>query len=126
MASLIRASDALPGRASCYASSCLYLKNEIQASVAWRVEILNEIVAAEIATLPADMQARFLRFGDIIGQVGFEGLASGCCQTSRRQALGASHDGARRHRASYLSRRHRPPRHCGAGVRQEDAEDAAA
>ncbi len=26
----------------------------------WRVEILNETVAAEIAALPADMQARFL------------------------------------------------------------------
>jgi hypothetical protein len=27
--------------------------------MSWRVEILNEIVAAEIAALPADMQARF-------------------------------------------------------------------
>jgi phage-related protein len=74
MASLIRASDALPGRASCYASSCLYLKNEIQASVAWRVEILNEIVAAEIATLPADMQARFLRLAERITSAGLESL----------------------------------------------------
>jgi hypothetical protein len=42
------------------APPCLYLKNEIQAFVVWRVEILNETVAAEIAALPADMQARFL------------------------------------------------------------------
>lgn len=34
--------------------------------VAWRVEILNETVAAEIAALPADMQARFLRLAERI------------------------------------------------------------
>jgi phage-related protein len=49
-----------------------YLKIEIQADVPWRVEILNEIVAAEIAALPADMQARFLRLSD--GQAGLESL----------------------------------------------------
>jgi hypothetical protein len=36
------------------------------AIVRWRVEILNETVAAEIATLPADMQARFLRLAERI------------------------------------------------------------
>jgi hypothetical protein len=40
----------------------------------WCVEILNEIVAAEIAALPADMQARFLRLSDRIGQAGLESL----------------------------------------------------
>src|SRR3954471_4702086 len=35
----------------------------------WDFQSLNAIVDAEI-----NMQARFLRFGDIIGQVGFEGL----------------------------------------------------
>lgn len=40
----------------------------------WRVEILNEIVAAEIAALPADMQARFLRLSDRIGRAGLESL----------------------------------------------------
>src|SRR5258708_18710012 len=39
-----------------------------------RVEILNEIVAAEIAALPADMQARFLRLAERIGQAGLESL----------------------------------------------------
>jgi phage-related protein len=34
----------------------------------------NEIVAAEIAALPADMQARFLRLFDRIGQLGLESL----------------------------------------------------
>jgi phage-related protein len=32
--------------------------------VPWRVEILDETVAAEIAALPADMQARFLRLAE--------------------------------------------------------------
>lgn len=42
--------------------------------MSWRVEILNEIVAAEIAALPADMQARFLRLADRIGQGGLQSL----------------------------------------------------
>jgi phage-related protein len=42
--------------------------------MSWRVEILNEIVAAEIAALPADMQARFLRLSDRINQAGLESL----------------------------------------------------
>jgi phage-related protein len=42
--------------------------------VTWRVEILNDTVAAEIAALPADMQARFLRLSERIGQVGLESL----------------------------------------------------
>jgi phage-related protein len=42
--------------------------------VTWRVEILNDTVAAEIAGLPADMQARFLRLSERIGQAGLESL----------------------------------------------------
>ena len=40
----------------------------------WRVEILDETVAAEIAALPADMQARFLRLAERIASVGLESL----------------------------------------------------
>jgi phage-related protein len=42
--------------------------------VAWRVEILNETVGTEIASLPADMQARFLRIAERIASVGLESL----------------------------------------------------
>jgi hypothetical protein len=42
--------------------------------VPWRVEILSETVAAEIAALPADMQARFLRLAERIASVGLESL----------------------------------------------------
>jgi phage-related protein len=42
--------------------------------VAWRVEILNETVAAEIAALSADMQARFLRLAERITLAGLESL----------------------------------------------------
>jgi phage-related protein len=52
-----------------------YLKNEIYVRVAWRVEILNETVAAEIAALPADMQARFLRLAERIASIGLESLS---------------------------------------------------
>ncbi len=40
----------------------------------WAFQTLNAVVDAEIKALPADMQARFLRFAEIIEQVGFEGL----------------------------------------------------
>jgi phage-related protein len=39
------------------------------------VEILNETVAAEIAALPADMQARFLRLADRVAAAGLESLS---------------------------------------------------
>jgi phage-related protein len=40
----------------------------------WAVRTLNAIVDAEIKALPSDMQARFLRFAEIIEQAGFEAL----------------------------------------------------
>jgi len=42
--------------------------------VPWHVAILNETVAEEIAALPADMRARFLRLGERIVQMGLESL----------------------------------------------------
>jgi phage-related protein len=36
----------------------------------WSFQVLNATVDAEVRALPADMQARFLRFGDIIEQAG--------------------------------------------------------
>jgi hypothetical protein len=41
---------------------------------AWRVEILSETVAAELAALPADMQARFLRLAERIASAGLHSL----------------------------------------------------
>jgi phage-related protein len=43
--------------------------------VCWRIEVLNETVAAEIAALPADMQARFLRIAERIVSVALERLS---------------------------------------------------
>ncbi|MBR1126325.1 type II toxin-antitoxin system RelE/ParE family toxin [Bradyrhizobium lablabi] len=43
--------------------------------MAWRVDILNETVAAEIAALPDDMQARFLRLAERIASVWLESLS---------------------------------------------------
>ena len=43
--------------------------------VTWRVDILNETVAAEIVDLPADMQARFLRLAERISSAGLESLS---------------------------------------------------
>jgi hypothetical protein len=44
--------------------------------VAWRVEILNETVAAEVAALPTDMQARFLRLAERIASAGLQSLGA--------------------------------------------------
>lgn len=41
----------------------------------WRVEVLNETVAAELAALPADMQARFVRLAERITSVGLQNLS---------------------------------------------------
>jgi hypothetical protein len=43
--------------------------------VAWRVDILNETVAAEIAGLSVDMQARFLRLAERITSAGLHSLS---------------------------------------------------
>jgi len=44
------------------------------APMRWAFQTLNTVVDAEIKVLPADMQARFLRYAEIIEQIGFEGL----------------------------------------------------
>jgi phage-related protein len=40
----------------------------------WIVETLNTVVDSEIEALPADMQARLVRIGNVIEAVGFQGL----------------------------------------------------
>lgn len=40
--------------------------------IRWTVETLNDTVDAEIAALPADMRARFLRIAELIQSVGLE------------------------------------------------------
>jgi hypothetical protein len=40
----------------------------------WTVEVLNALVAEEIAALPADMRARLVRLTGLIEQIGFEAL----------------------------------------------------
>lgn len=40
----------------------------------WVVETLNPTVDAELAALPADMRARFVRLADMIAELGFEAL----------------------------------------------------
>jgi phage-related protein len=42
--------------------------------VGWTVEVLDDAVRAELKELPADLQARFVRLGDRIRQVGLIGL----------------------------------------------------
>jgi hypothetical protein len=40
--------------------------------VPWRIEILDETVAAEIAALPADMQARFFGLRSELRRLGWK------------------------------------------------------
>ena len=73
---MLDAGGADPRRiAVCYLSLVRISKMRYTPLVAWRVEILNEKVAAEIAALPADMQARFLRLAERIASVGLESLS---------------------------------------------------
>ena len=89
----------------------------------WAFQTLNAIVDAEIKALPADMQARLLRFVEIIEQVGFEGLpreAVKHLEDKLWELRITGRDGISR--AIYVRR---AAGSCRAGVRQEDAEDAA-
>jgi phage-related protein len=56
-------------------ASSVYIKKEIYRVMPWRVEILNETVAAEIAALPMDMQARFVRLVERITAAGLQSLS---------------------------------------------------
>ncbi|MCZ8374676.1 MAG: type II toxin-antitoxin system RelE/ParE family toxin [Beijerinckiaceae bacterium] len=38
----------------------------------WKIEVLNDVVMAELSALPSDQIARFLRIGDLIQAVGLE------------------------------------------------------
>jgi phage-related protein len=40
----------------------------------WRVEVLNETVAGELAALPDDMKARYVRITRLIAEIGLEFL----------------------------------------------------
>jgi phage-related protein len=42
--------------------------------VCWQVEVLNDTVREEIRALPSDIRARFVRFGELVSQVGLESL----------------------------------------------------
>ena len=41
----------------------------------WSLEVLNEVVRAEIRALPEDMKARFIRLGERISACGLESLS---------------------------------------------------
>src|SRR2546423_1889269 len=88
----------------------------------WAFQTLNAVVDAEIRALPSDMQARFLRFAEVIEQVGFEGLPRDSVRQSRRQALGASANRARWHLARHLRHGVRPESRRCASLHQEDAK----
>ena len=51
----------------------------------WTVEVLNETVAAEIRSLPADMHARFLRIALQIEQAGLETMREPHCKHLERK-----------------------------------------
>ena len=40
----------------------------------WQVEVLNDTVREEIRALPSDIRARFVRFGELVSQVGLDRL----------------------------------------------------
>lgn len=90
--------------------------------MAWRVEILNETVAAEIAALPADMQARFLRFASHrIGRAGKPERATR--QALGREVVGVAVDRPRRNCSRALRHGDWPKGGCGSRVREKDAKN---
>jgi hypothetical protein len=91
----------------------------------WRVEILDETVAAEIAALPADMQARFIRLAERIASVGLESLSEPHVKHLEGKLWELRLTGARWNCPRALHHGDRPQSRRGARVREEDAKDAA-
>jgi DNA-binding XRE family transcriptional regulator len=91
--------------------------------VPWRVEILDETVAAEIAALPADMQARFLRLAERITSAGLESLSEP--HVKHLEAMGVAADRPRWNCPRALRHSDRPQGRRGPGIHKEDSENAA-
>jgi hypothetical protein len=87
--------------------------------VPWQVEILDETVAAEIAALPADMQARFLRLASASGRLAWKAWAN---KAPLRQAVGVAADRPRWNCPRALRHGDRPQGRRGARIREEDAK----
>jgi hypothetical protein len=93
--------------------------------MSWSVAILNETIAAELAALPADIQARFLRLGDRIRLAGLESVREphvrhleGKLWEMRLSGRDGIAPGALRHRSG--------PQGCGRlSLRKEDNSRAA-
>jgi hypothetical protein len=93
--------------------------------VPWQVEILDETVAAEIAGLPADMQARFLRLAERITSAGLESLSEPHVKHLERQALGVALDRTRWNCPRTLCNGDRQKGRRGSRLREKDAKDTA-
>jgi hypothetical protein len=103
----------------------MYLKNEIDTIVPWRVEILNESVAAEIAALPADMQARFLRLADRIAATGLQSLSEPHVKHLEDKLWELRLTGRDGNSPRPIRHRDRAKGRSGSSFRQEITEDAA-
>ena len=93
--------------------------------MAWRVDILNETVAAEIVALPADMQARFLRLAERIVSAGLESLSGPHVKHLEGDAMGVAAHRPRRNPSRSVRHRDRAQGRRGPRVREEDPKDAA-
>jgi DNA-binding XRE family transcriptional regulator len=93
--------------------------------VTWRVEILNETVAAEIAALPADMQASFVRLAERIASVGLESLSEPRVKHLEAKLWETAADGPRWNCTRALRYGDRTPGRGGSRIHQKDTEDAA-
>jgi ribosome-binding protein aMBF1 (putative translation factor) len=91
--------------------------------VAWRVEILNETVAAEIAALPADMQARFLRLAERITAAGLESLSEPHVKHLEGKLWELRTDRPRWNCSRPLCHGYGPKSGRGSRVREKDAKD---
>src|ERR1700712_4574358 len=84
----------------------------------WQVEILDETVAAEIAALPADMQARFLRLAERITSAGLESLGEPHVK-HLEETVGVAADRPRRNCSRALHRSNWPKGGRGSRVREK-------
>jgi hypothetical protein len=54
----------------------------------WAVEVLNDLVEAELLSLPKDMQTRFLRIAELLESFGPQACWTAACENVGRKTVG--------------------------------------
>lgn len=92
----------------------------------WSVEILNQVVEAELLALPKDMQARFLRISELLESFGPQQVGMPHVRPLGEKLLGNAASGLCWNRSGNLYGRITATTGCASRIRKKDSGDSAA